>query len=78
MSMTLFGTELFSREGEAAVHVGGKTQYRVTFDWEASEAHISGPGVSITVELEDDFHPMDDSEALALMLIAQLEGGVDL
>ena len=73
MTASITATEIWRRENEAAIHVIGKTQYRVTFY--EGEVHITGPGVDVTVELDEE---PDDYELAALVFVGMFEGGMEL
>jgi len=68
--------EIFSKGSLVAVDVRGLTQYRVVFDHD--EVHITAPGLDRTIELDEEFYPLEEPETCAIMLIAQLEGGIEL
>lgn len=76
MSTTLRANEVWQGTNTTLIDVQGVCQYRVMFD--KSEAHVVAPGLDVTVELDEDIHPLDDLEATAIMIIAQLEGGLEL
>jgi hypothetical protein len=76
--MNISATEIWTRGGEVAVEVRGQTSYRVVFDSGSGEAHILAPGLDRTLELDEDFYPFDEPEVCAIMLVAQLEGGIEL
>jgi len=53
-----------------------QASYRVVI--RADEAHIIAPGLDKLVELDEVVYPLEEPEACAVMLVAQLEGGVEL
>ena len=70
--------EIWTRPGEVAIQVmTSRCLYRVVFDERDEEAHVLAPGLDLTIELDEDVHP-EDREAAAMVIIAQLEGGMQL
>lgn len=58
------------------IDVMSQASYRVVI--RADEAHIIAPGLDKLVELDEVVYPLEEPEACAVMLVAQLEGGVEL
>jgi hypothetical protein len=73
----LRATEIW-HNGVTAVEVQSRCNYRVTIDWHERELKIEAPGLSKELALEDLglVGELEDSEALALAVVAALEGGM--
>lgn len=65
--------------GNTAVEVQSKCHYRVTIDWHNGELRVQAPGLDRTLELESLglIGELEDGEALALAVVAGLEGGME-
>lgn len=74
--MQLSTRVIFEGPGGTTIDVIGQCSYRLVFH--ADEAHIIAPGLDKTITLDEEVYPMDDLEACAVMVVAQLEGGVEL
>ena len=75
--MRLEAVETWSGEHESSVEVRtSNCTYRVAF--EGSVATIHAPGLSKVIELDEEFYPLEDDELCAIMLVAQVEGGISL
>ena len=74
--MQLRADEIWTRDSEVAIQVQGRCSYRVTF--QEGEAHVLAPGLDRRVEVDWEVYPEEDLEAAAMILIAQLEGGLEL
>jgi len=74
---TITATEVWTLHGERAVQVQtSRCSYRVVLKGE--HAHILAPGLNRVIELDDEFYPTDDEEVCAIMLVAQIEGGIEI
>lgn len=65
-------------EGRSGTVVQVRTaqcDYRVVFH--EGEAFVTAPGLELTIELVDETHP-EDEELCAIMVVAQIEGGIEL
>lgn len=76
MTSSYIANEQYQGRDGTVVLVTGQTQYRVRFA--DGEAEVTAPGLFRTVELDEDIYPEDDAERAALIIVAQLEGGVDI
>lgn len=76
MSTHYMAHELWSQKEETAVVVQGQTSYRVVFS--EGEAQVSALGLDVTVVLSEEVYPTEDFERAALILVLQLEGGVEV
>ncbi len=43
-----------------------------------TDAHVTAPGINQFVDLDADVYPVDEPEAVALVIVAQVEGGIEL
>ena len=65
------------RHHEAAVIVSSRCSYHVSIDWDKEVALILAPGLNQEVDISPAHFP-EDAEACAAILVAMLEGGVEL
>lgn len=59
-----------------AVHVESLCSYRLIF--RKNDCHIIAPGKDQFIELDPEVYPVDEPEECAIMIVAQLEGGIEL
>lgn len=74
--MLIHANETWSGQDEAIVQVLGQTNYKVII--EGLEAIVEAPGLRLTLSLDEEIYPADDAERTAIILVAQIEGGVEL
>lgn len=77
---TIFKIDKHNRH-EVVVQVQSRCNYRVTVDWTEEFVQIEAPGLDKTIDFDDEKFKWclpDDEEALAIALVAMMEGGVEL
>ena len=74
---TITATELWHSGPETIVEVRtSNCTYRVSLH--GDDVQVVAPGLDRELELDGDFYPLDDAETCAIMVVAQLEGGLEL
>lgn len=74
---TITATEIWHGGPETVVEVRTtKCSYRVSFH--GDDVCIVAPGLEFNMELDESFYPLEEAEVCAIMLVAQIEGGIKL
>ena len=67
---------VFEGHGGTVVEVLGKCTYQLVFH--ADEVHVKALGIDRWIDVDPEHYPMEEPEAAACMIVAQLEGGIEL
>lgn len=74
---TITAVEIWHAGPETIVEVRtSKCSYRVSLH--GDDVRIVAPGLERNLELDETFYPLEEPEVCAILLVAQVEGGIEL